>query len=270
MFKAFVDDSASDEGERTLLLAGLVQRASVWSAFSDEWEEELNRRPRIDHLHMVEAESLRGQFEGWGDEQRNRKLASLANVLCKYDPWFLECRVSRKLVQEITEPVVPHDLRGPYFPCFYGVILKLAHWHLSMGNTLPIDFVFDEQGPIGAEAVFWYEVIKSLQPEPLRNLLGSTPTFSDDKKVLPLQAADFLAWHLRRRTEERNQHEKREVMQIFLGLLHAEVVITEEVLRREAKQMAAVPGIGLTRGKQGSVRPILKDWWSRFRTRGPK
>lgn len=259
MFRAFVDDSASEEGDKILVLAAWVQRAPVWSVFSDDWQEELKKPPAIEYLHMVEAESLRGQFEGWSETQRNLKVVALARVIAKHDPWFLESRVSRNKVKEVSEPVVPYDLRGPYFPLFYAVILKLAHWHLLMGYTEPIDFVFDEQGLIGAEAVFWYEHIKSLQPEPVRNLLGGNPQFLDDKKVMPLQAADQLAWHLRRWTEERNRNERREVTQIFWQLLHAEVTITEEVLRQEAAQMAATPGVHLTRGKKGSIKRFLKN-----------
>jgi hypothetical protein len=65
--------------------------------------------------------------------------------------------VSRKKYEEILEPVIAYDLRGPYFPCFYGTIVSLARYHAHTGITLPTDFVFDQQGKIGA--VLWYDVI---------------------------------------------------------------------------------------------------------------
>jgi hypothetical protein len=146
-------------------------------------------------------------------------------------------------------PIIPYEVRTPYFTCFYSVILNLTKWHASMGLTLPIDFVFDEQGVIGAEAVSWYEAIKSFQPPDIARLLGADPVFRDDKKILPLQAADLLAWHLRRKRETRNRSEQRPVLSKLLPLLHAEIEITPEVLRVIAQQLSKVPNIELTRAK---------------------
>lgn len=258
MFSAYIDDSGSEEDDKTLVLAGWVQSASVWAAFSHSWQAELAKPPAIAYLHMVEAERRRGPFQGWDEQQRDRKVAALANIIIGYKPWFLECSVSRKQYEEILGPVIPYDLRGPYFPCFYAMILKLTQWHLTMRNTFPIDFIFDEQGAIGARAVVWYEFVKSTQPTPIRQLLGSTPVFKDDKKVAPLQAADMLAWHLRRRREKRNQDERREAWRILSQSLHADSVVTEEVLQNFADQMSALPGIKQTKGKNGSIKPLLE------------
>ena len=256
-FAAYIDDSSSSEDDQILLLAGYAQTAQVWAAFSDDWDKVLKQEPAIRYCHMTEAESLKGEFLGWDEEPRNRKLAALAHVIVKHDPWSIECFVSRKKYEEILEPVIAFDLRGPYFPCFYGIIVSLARYHAHTGITLPTDFVFDEQGKIGAEAVLWYEVIKGLQKPEVRALMGSTPIFRDDEKVLPLQAADMIAWHLRRRRESRNAGEYREVMEILSPLIRVEVEITESILRKEAEQMASLPFQHLTRGKRGSIKRFM-------------
>jgi|HubBroStandDraft_6_1064221.scaffolds.fasta_scaffold247341_2 hypothetical protein len=254
---AFIDDSSSSEDDQILLLAGYAQTAQVWAAFSDDWDKVLREKPVIRYCHMTEAESLKGEFLGWDGEQRNRKLAALAHVIVEHDPWSIECFVSRKKYEEILEPGIAYDLRGPYFPCFYGTIVSLVRYHAQTGITLPTDFVFDEQGKIGAEAVLWYEVIKGLQKPEVRSLMGGTPLFRDDKKVLPLQAADMIAWHLRRRRESRNAGEYREVMEILSPLTRVEVEITESILRKEAEQMAALPFQHLTKGKGGSIKRFM-------------
>ena len=190
-YRAYIDDSSSAEDDRILLLAGYAQRAPVWAAFSDEWKIELAKPPAIEYCHMSEAESLKDQFRGWSATKRDRKIASLANVIVKYEPWSIECYVRKSQYDQILDPVIAYDLRGPYFPCFYGVIVSLARYHAQTGVKLPTDFIFDEQGKIGVEAVSWYEAIKRTQKPEIQALMGSTPQFLDDKKILPLQAADY-------------------------------------------------------------------------------
>ncbi|HWF91953.1 MAG TPA: DUF3800 domain-containing protein [Terriglobales bacterium] len=253
-YGAYIDDSASSEDDEIFLLAGYAQTAPAWAAFSDVWAKTLRQAPSINYCHMTEAEGLKGQFLGWGKTQRDRKLAELANVIVKHDPWSIECFVSRQKYQEIIEPVIAYDLRGPYFSCFYGTIVSLARYHAQTGITLPTDFVFDEQGKVGAEAVLWYEAIKERQKPEIKALMGSTPIFRDDEKVLPLQAADMIAWHLRRRRESRNRAENREVMEILSSLIRVEVEISETALRQQAEQMASISSLPLVRGKRGSIK----------------
>jgi hypothetical protein len=249
MLTAYFDDSGSERGERMLILAGYVHSAQTWLAFNDDWQTVLETAPAIKYLHMVEAENLRDEFKGWVREEMEEKVSALADVIVKHEPWSIECQVSHQDFSDIVQPVVPYELRTPYFACFYGVICNLVKWHASMGLTLPIDFVFDEQGAIGAQAVLWYETIKSMQPAGLASLFGSTPVFRDDKKILPLQAADLLAWHLRRTREVRYRDESRPVVNKLLPLLHSKVAITKGILRTLAEQMSKVPNIELTRRK---------------------
>jgi len=253
-YKAFIDDSSSSEDDQILLLAGYAQTARVWAAFSDEWHKILRQPPAILYCHMTEAESLKGQFLGFTKRERDRKLVKLANVIVKHDPWSIECFVSRKKYEEILEPVIPYDLRGPYFPCFYGTIVTLARHHEQMGITLPTDFIFDRQGKVGTEAVLWHEEIRKGQKPEIQALMGSTPIFEDDEKVLPLQAADMIAWHLRRRRESRNARENREVMEILSPLVRVEVEITETILRKEAAEFSSMPHHHLLLGKRGSIK----------------
>jgi hypothetical protein len=259
ILKAHVDDSSSEQEDKLLVLAGYVHSADVWAQFSDDWQAILATSPSIEYFKMREAENLSGQFLGWEPIAKNAKVHALADVIDKHAPWSIECSVSRRDYENIARPVRPYDLRFPYFDAFYALITKLAQWHSQLGLTVPVDFVFDEQGEIGAEAVIWYEHIKSMQPPNIRALLGSTPVFKDDKQVLPLQAADMLAWHIRRRKEARNRNEYRPVIEKLFPLLHASVPLGEEYLRKIAKEMSEIPHVGLTTEKKDSVKGILRD-----------
>jgi len=59
--------------------------------------------------------------------------------------------------------------------------------------TEPIDFIFDDQSEKGNILSMW-ELFKFAASSRIRPLLGETPTFRNDEKVMPLQAADLYAW----------------------------------------------------------------------------
>ena len=47
-----------------------------------------------------------------------------------------------------------------------------------------------------------WDIIKALADPEVAELLGATPQFRDDKELLPLQAADMLAWWIRAMASE--------------------------------------------------------------------
>ena len=55
MLQAYVDDSASDQGDQRLFLAGYINAADRWIRSSDAWAEVLRDPPAIGYLKMSEA-----------------------------------------------------------------------------------------------------------------------------------------------------------------------------------------------------------------------
>lgn len=256
--QAYVDDSRSNVDARHFILAGYVHSAEKWSQFSDDWKAELNTPPKIEYFRMVEAENLRGQFIRWPWRKREQKVNRLAKVIHKYNPWSFECWLSEKAFNKILKPIAPYDLKNPYMYCFYGVIVTVARLLQSEGIKAPVDFVFDEQGGLGPRVVFWYDWIKQWQDPSIAALLGNTPVFRDDKKVLPLQAADILAWHLRRKKESRYLSENRKLHKHIFGN-HIQSGIDEVVLRELVQKMSQVPGVQAVQSKKTSIWRLLRE-----------
>lgn len=259
--QAFVDDSRSEQGDKTFVLAAYVHDAEAWMRFSDDWAATLAANPSVEYLHMVEAHGLRDQFEGWDRTARDRKLEALGRVIDKHQPWSLICSVSKSQYDEIVAPVAPYNLKNPYFACFYALVLGLPRIHKARGLSIPVDFVFDEQLGLGSDAAMFYEyMVESSLPPDTQTLLGSTPIFRDDRSVLPLQAADMLAWHVRRMSEKRTE---KLAAQPFLRTLkdaHYELEVTEEILRRWAEGLAQIQGVGTIRDRKTwqAMRPELR------------
>jgi hypothetical protein len=258
ILQAFCDESASEQDGKVLVVAGYIQKAVVWSFFSDAWKAVLDTPPSIEYFHMAEAENLNGQFRGWSAEQRDAKVATLADIIVGFRPWSISCSISREQHERIVRPVSPYDLRKPFVECFLAIVVKLAQWHEAMGETLPVDIVFDECGITPPESAFFYNGAKNALSPEARELLGGPPIFRDDKKILPLQAADMLAWHLRRQIEIRNAAEIRPVWEKLSVLLHAEAAIDARSLNGMARDMAPVPGRVFTMRKRDSIKKLLR------------
>ena len=264
MLKAYFDDSCGDEGSKTTLLAGCVHRYNEWANFSMSWEAALASSPSIRYLHMREARSLSGEFARWKACYRDAKVRSLASVIRDYEPWVIVAWMSRSEHDAVLKPVSPYVIRQAYFLLFHAVIVKLAHWHHAMGVTLPVDFVFDNQGTTGDQAAKWYWHIKSLEKPEVAALLSSSLVFQDDKLIVPLQAAYMVAWHHRRRKDRPNENEAKWPTAPLSGLLRGEINIPKAALQVTAEQMKKVPGLSLVQDKpdkkfKAALEEILRN-----------
>jgi hypothetical protein len=230
--QAYIDESEAQQGDKTICLAGYVLQADRWAAFSDDWKTVLDADPSIPHFHMVNWVDLGGQ----------ERVDALAAVVKRHTPLSVACSVSTVDFKQIFVPALNSVTTNPnpYFPCFLGLVLRLVQWLGKYGVTIPVDFILDEHQNeiLETEAIQWYHVAKARAkvtlPPNVAALFGSTPIFRDDEKMNPLQAADMLAWHLRRRSEDRFAHENRTVMNSLLSKTHLDFRLTSSQLREMA------------------------------------
>lgn len=199
MLQAHIDDSGSEGSTPIYALGGYVLPAEAWTAFSDEWEQTLRDGKPIEYFKMREARSYSEQFLGWTRDERDKKISDLSWIIPRHHLMGLVCYIEwDEYRQFMANSILPAQFDTPYFFLFYGIIESMLMAGFHFENPEPTDFVFDEQGKIGLEAMNWYGAFKRRAAAYLQLMLGSSPIFRDDKKVLPLQAADMLAWHQRR------------------------------------------------------------------------
>lgn len=247
MLQGYVDDSGSASEGRRLYLAGYIMAAERWKDFSSDWQRALDAPPAVRSLHMAVS------FRGWSRQDRAKKLDQLVSVLRAYRPLSIECRISAEDYKSIVAPEAPHDLRHAYGVCFHAFLVQSALMIHGQGLQGPLDFVFDEQGNVGLDAAIWYEVIKQLPGPPVSNILGGAPIFRSDDEVLPLQAADMLAWH-RRAVGEPNCAEHVKKFADSIVFTHGISEVPREMLQKWAVEFAAIPHIEETKGRKGTVK----------------
>lgn len=200
MLQGYVDDSGSDESREPFVLAGFLLHTEQWALFSDDWQFQLAREPRIACFKMAEAAQREGQFAGMPEEFVRCKLNDLLSVIRKHRPegfyCFLDWSEYRKI---IAHRELPEHIRNPYHLLFPAIFDCIRMWQLEKGIfPEPVDVDFDEQGRVGQLALLTYPSMKENCDADTRRMLGRIPLMLDDEKVMPLQAADMLAWNIRR------------------------------------------------------------------------
>ncbi|MGB0063333.1 MAG: DUF3800 domain-containing protein [Terracidiphilus sp.] len=223
MLKFFVDDSGSDASRDGLfVLHGYIMEGPRWEDFADRWDAQLKRPDffPISYCRMADAEAGTGPFSGIDSVFRKRKVKDLAGVIHECHPSAIGCKMTWKNYNEIVKGKVDSRLDNPYAILFFQVMRGVTEFQLKINNEIPdevkaqfkrehgieiaikpVDFVFDDQGPAGLQCLQWWGALKARVPEPHLTVIGNTPQFKDDREVVPLQAADMLAWHIRREYE---------------------------------------------------------------------
>jgi hypothetical protein len=198
MLKAFVDDSGSGGDSPWYVLAGYVGTVEKWDSFGDEWLTVLNVPPKLEYFKSSEAESLRpeGQWAGIKPAERNARIDSLISVIGRHAERAIYFRVSQKDYNEVIKPYVPTDWDNAYYLLFMGIVSGFVAMEKHQGTGRPIEFVFDSNERLEKPSLRLYN--QSLDIPLLRGRVLNVH-YESDKDFLPLQAADLLAWQVRRK-----------------------------------------------------------------------
>jgi hypothetical protein len=205
--QVFADESegATPGHGRHFVMAGLIGYSEDWAVFSDEWRLALASGPRnLDYFKMKEAAGCSGQFFGWLESERDKKLIQLASIINRYAKivtWsVIDLDAHAKVWGKLPKPQ-----SEPYFHPYQNTILAACFALWDSGLREPFEMIFDKHLIFGPRARRWYPVIQAIgkirEPEASK-ILPVDPMFKDDREFLPLQAADLYAWCIRRASNE--------------------------------------------------------------------
>lgn len=189
VLKAYIDDSV-DAGN-VLILAGYVASADSWARFSDDWQEILDMRMpyAIAAYHAAnvgknESEIERSHFLYRVIEEHVDKACTVCINLSKLRYYFGVYGMK-------------YDESAAYHLGFREVVRYLSSAQSRTSDREPVDIIFDERGEKAKVLEIWDDFMDML-PDHMADVIGGPPSFQSDERILPLQAADMLAWHVRR------------------------------------------------------------------------
>jgi hypothetical protein len=255
---------------------------------------ELDQNPKLEFLHTGDAYTFSGEFgrgsawEGaWGyrnETERNARLLRFAKIIedhlapiwNAYEvpdrqglTWMVshdEYRDFRALAADdprATEEEIK-TIKNPYFLSFQyvlGACLKYKNVMRTRDETIQILFDRDIDKPKRLALGFknWLQVVEAEAPHLLSQLVNKQPEYRDDKKHPELQAADLLAYHLRKYIMEITQNQNRDYAnnEIWTSVHSSKIAFLD--LRYEAKQW---------RRLVGKIRQPFWPFWGSIRPKG--
>jgi hypothetical protein len=187
VLKAFIDESGKGDPP-IFVMAGFIARAEQWASFNDAWREALSEPPHLEFFHLTEAVRT-------GDFARIRKLVQ---IIKQHVLTGLAVTVFHDDYSAIYRRRVSRRIDRPYFHMYHSIMALAFQWEINNGINEQIDFIFDEQNEESDFLQSIFTNIVAMAPPEMKEWFGNRPIHADDKKVLPLQAADLLAGSLRR------------------------------------------------------------------------
>jgi uncharacterized protein DUF3800 len=187
-------------------LGGYIASAEAWANFSKEWKEMLPNGTPDKHgrYHFKMREMA-------VSERRMQRVPKFFRIIEKHVSLAISCKVSvidiKRAKNRLWIPNVSVSyldaLANPWKFEFVALLDMLFHnrnrelIRSLIPNDEKIDFYFDTRSEKKAITKGW-EAFVLRRPDKFRQFCGAVPRFEDDNDFLPLQAADFWAWWIRK------------------------------------------------------------------------
>lgn len=246
MLQAFFDDSGTGLDSPAFVFAGYAADHAKWESFSIEWDRVLKRPHRLKpnglaYFKASEAMARQGEFWGWTEDERDDRLRDLFALI---PPHALTGCFSvipvhaykRVFTGRFTHSTFDH----PYLVMLYSVFPILMKRLDTVGIFESVKFIFDSSEGHEAKIHSTWETFVETIPEQYKDRIVRTVGFESEKDFPPLQAADAIAWYIRRQFFENdrgNVDYRNEIYESLFQTEHVYWILNEEKLEEAARAM---------------------------------
>lgn len=209
VLQAYIDDSVDAE-TGVFVLAGYVSTAEKWAKFSKEWEERLP-------LSVIQTDGrYRFKMSEMANYNRWDYVPAFHALIAQYAEISISCVINKNEINDLFDALVCHiilangeriyidiyeyrkALTNPFWTCFRIIMENYPIWvRDNYGINEKIDFYFDLAPEKKILSEIW-DQYKLRTKDQVRDYYGREPRFEDDEDFLPLQAADYRAWWIRK------------------------------------------------------------------------
>jgi hypothetical protein len=217
LLTAYCDESGTDNKNRVAAVAGYIGQVSEWRRFEQDWAPILKKKPyRVKLMHRADLETWHGEFteaRGWNPTRRKEFLRELHPIIKSRTKVALACAVIKEDWEEVMPDWLKRFFGGVYGWCAHDCVVGARVWceRPNRKYNHPLNWIF-ECGALGHGQVS--EMFSQLGREPIlsNEFRIGTVSFAS-KDVVPLQAADTLAYEIFKQVENQivDRGEKRNV-----------------------------------------------------------
>lgn len=200
MLKLYVDDSGKAGHSPVMVLAGYLADAEQWAAFSNEWQALLDEA-RVPIFKMADAWRLGADWQHLGALGRDQLIARLIGCIRRHARMaFINSMPIEGFNHYLRVKEDPaHHLSRVYVILFYSFLSRVYKHAYLYHFDQRVEVVFDEQGGESQRSILsMMDEFRDIARSTFRNLIMPSPAFRTDQDMIPLQAADMLAWLVRR------------------------------------------------------------------------
>jgi hypothetical protein len=205
-FQTFIDDSYQKDG--AFVLAGYIATAQTWAGFVKEWETLLpafgvRKANGKYHFKMSKMQSRVDRILPF-----YRVIERHIRISVAFEMRLDDLKRARKRILIEGDKLVWQ--LNPFKFAFrellrHFYLMRLGEHKDKIERLLPldssVDFYFDKERSAKAILGAWQEFADT-RPDNIRQFYHTMPRFEDDEVFLPLQAADFWAWWVRKGAED--------------------------------------------------------------------
>ncbi|MGA2312025.1 MAG: DUF3800 domain-containing protein [Xanthobacteraceae bacterium] len=269
MLRAFFDDSGTHEGGRwepskVVAVGGIFGTEGELRGLEAEWQKHLDRplcgsKPKLSRFHMTECQASDGEFTGWTRTETDYFCHQLGTVIIDSGVSAYGMACFRKDWDDLITGDARAVLGDAEGNCVRNCFLKAATWAQMYTFDPEMIFFIDDRPHRQRENRLVFNVFQT-QSMPPPELVGLS--FVTSHKLLPLQAADLIAWEFYRYAKDTLESGKLQLpkRQQFHRLRQAIAVFDLQIARRESIQKIA---------DDAGNRPHLKEMAKHFKTFDP-
>ena len=217
LLTVYCDESGTDVRNRVACVAGYIGQVSEWKEFEKEWSRILKKSPyRVKMMHRSNLETWHGEFtakRGWNPDRRKNFLRELQPIIKSRTRVALGSAVIKADWEEVMPEWLRRFFGGVYGWCAHECVVASRVWctRPTRNYSHPINRVF-EKGAEGQGQVA--QMFTELDRDPVFSKEYRIGTWGFAcKDVVPLQAADTLAYEIFKQVENQilDRGEKHDV-----------------------------------------------------------
>ena len=195
MLQGFGDDTGKGN-EPAFALGGFVAPVEQWIEFNNAWDAKLKEEPSIRFFKARDAAACRGEFGGFDAAQRDKKVSGLISLINAHAQFFVSTAIVREDWSKVFRGKMAKTMDSPFFFAYVRLMtISLQHMRRFGAAADKVEWIFDvEAETIYREVLNWWLAQKEEPPRYLRKRMGNHPIMRNDEEVMPLQAADLIAW----------------------------------------------------------------------------